>query len=150
MHTVYMKERGMIIGALLVVLFALVVNLVVRNDGESTSAVTFEECVQKGNAVMESYPRQCRDGAGVLHVEEVALSEVLKEQEPTFTYEEALERAEGSMVCTSEGDVGELIQFDATEGEWWFVLRETKRPYCEPVCAVRDPDGGVRVDWRCP
>ena len=25
-------------------------------------ATSFEECVEKGNAVMESYPRQCRDG----------------------------------------------------------------------------------------
>lgn len=40
--------------------------------GNSAPSVTsFEECVAQGNAVMESYPRQCRDSAGNLHVEDV-------------------------------------------------------------------------------
>lgn len=30
---------------------------------------SFEECAAAGFPVMESYPRQCRDGAGVLHSE---------------------------------------------------------------------------------
>ena len=32
---------------------------------------SFEECVAAGFPVMESYPRQCRDGAGVLHNEAI-------------------------------------------------------------------------------
>lgn len=35
------------------------------------AAADFEACVAAGNPVMESYPRQCRDGAGTLHVEKV-------------------------------------------------------------------------------
>ena len=35
---------------------------------------SFEECVQAGYAVMESYPRQCRDADGVLYVEQVEVA----------------------------------------------------------------------------
>lgn len=37
---------------------------------DSKLATNFEECVQKGNPVMESYPRQCSDN-GNLFVEEI-------------------------------------------------------------------------------
>lgn len=37
-----------------------------------TTASSFEECVAQGNAVMESYPRQCRDASGTLFVEKIA------------------------------------------------------------------------------
>ena len=35
---------------------------VLGSDKPSTIIQNFEECVQAGNPVMESYPRQCRDG----------------------------------------------------------------------------------------
>lgn len=38
---------------------------------EPASVNSFEECVDAGFAVMESYPRQCRDEAGNLFVEDV-------------------------------------------------------------------------------
>lgn len=34
-------------------------------------AASFEECVNAGNPVMESYPRQCRDATGALFREEI-------------------------------------------------------------------------------
>lgn len=141
----------MIIGALAVVLFALIANIVVQNMQNGKVALSFEDCVFKGFPVAESYPRQCTDGAGVTHVEVVEeVVELISEQEPTFTYEEARERVMGSVVCSSEGEVGELLQFDTKEGEWWFGVHGTERPYCDPACVLRDPEGGVRLEWRCP
>ncbi len=43
----------------------------------SRAASTFEECIALGNPVMESYPRQCRDGKGN-HVTEVIGNELEK------------------------------------------------------------------------
>ena len=47
--------------------------LIYRNSGESESVLVgnFEECVEAGNPVMESYPRQCRSAEGELFVESI-------------------------------------------------------------------------------
>ncbi|HEY9584069.1 MAG TPA: hypothetical protein VJI33_00605, partial [Candidatus Paceibacterota bacterium] len=34
----------------------------VGTQKSDVAATNFEECAAKGNAIMESYPRQCRDG----------------------------------------------------------------------------------------
>ena len=41
-----------------------------QNSEPSTEVTNFEECMAAGNLVMESYPRQCRDGEN-LFIEEV-------------------------------------------------------------------------------
>lgn len=48
---------------------------------------SFEDCVQEGNAVMESYPRQCRSKAGDLFVEEIKDLPVDDKQEEVFCVE---------------------------------------------------------------
>ncbi len=40
-------------------------------DTEKVVATNFFECARQGNAIMESYPRQCRDEAGNLFVEHI-------------------------------------------------------------------------------
>lgn len=42
-----------------------------KNTAVLTAATSFEECAAQGNAVMESYPRQCRDASGTLFVEKI-------------------------------------------------------------------------------
>lgn len=39
--------------------------------GNQVAINSFEECVEAGNPVMESYPRQCRTAEGQLFVEEI-------------------------------------------------------------------------------
>lgn len=41
------------------------------NIKDNISVSNFKECEAAGNPVMESYPRQCRDQAGQLFVEEI-------------------------------------------------------------------------------
>lgn len=53
----------------IVLLSGCLVNNISTPNSEKVSS--FEECVKEGNAVMESYPRQCRSRAGDLFVEEV-------------------------------------------------------------------------------
>jgi hypothetical protein len=54
------------------VIFVLVMPQVRENrvEHEQTQVTTFAECVAAGNPVMESYPRQCRNGEQ-LFVEEI-------------------------------------------------------------------------------
>ena len=61
-------------GVLVLILIVLVGigYLVFRSPNDTELAITnFEECVEAGNAVMESYPRQCRTEDGKLFVEEI-------------------------------------------------------------------------------
>lgn len=41
------------------------------NPQPPVAVTDFESCVAAGNAVMESYPRQCRDAEGELYVEQI-------------------------------------------------------------------------------
>lgn len=67
------KIIGLLIIAGALAIFAMVLyDVAPRLPGTVPSEVTnFEECVAAGNAVMESYPRQCRSADGALFVEEV-------------------------------------------------------------------------------
>lgn len=46
------------------------------------SITNFEECAKAGNAIMESYPRQCRTADGQLFVEELSPAEQKKTTPP--------------------------------------------------------------------
>lgn len=50
--------------------------LIKSNQAEAPVVTNFEECVDAGYAVMESYPRQCKDEAtGEMYVEDIAAGE---------------------------------------------------------------------------
>jgi len=70
-----MKTQHIAFILVVLVLFSVVVwfGFVRVPPPEVAPVTSFEECVAEGNAVMESYPRQCRDQAGNLHVEEVTV-----------------------------------------------------------------------------
>lgn len=68
----YMKKTVYGIIALAVLAIFLFGYMYSKKVSAPTVPVTsFEECVQAGFPVMESYPRQCRDGDGVLYVEKI-------------------------------------------------------------------------------
>ncbi|MFC1801900.1 Gmad2 immunoglobulin-like domain-containing protein [Patescibacteria group bacterium] len=63
-----------ILSILIIVVFVVVFSVLNKKEGFyfGKSSGSFEECVKAGNAVMESYPRQCRDGkSGELFVENI-------------------------------------------------------------------------------
>ncbi len=58
----------------IVLIFSVATMLYVESkqvDTFSSDATSFENCVERGNAVMESYPRQCRDEAGNSFTEDI-------------------------------------------------------------------------------
>ena len=69
-----MKIIGLLLLAVLLAIIAMVLLKVTPRIQPAMPLVitNFEECVAAGNAVMESYPRQCRSADGRLFVEEIA------------------------------------------------------------------------------
>lgn len=63
----------LILVALLTGIYFIAVSKVSAPTLNVKSASNFDECVAEGNAVMESYPRQCRSKLGILFVENVAI-----------------------------------------------------------------------------
>ncbi|MBI2109383.1 MAG: hypothetical protein HYT93_04420 [Parcubacteria group bacterium] len=63
------KIKFVFVGLFLAALFILIFFLSGANIPQVTE--TFEECLRQGNAVMESYPRQCRDKEGNLFIEHI-------------------------------------------------------------------------------
>jgi hypothetical protein len=45
-----------------------------KPNSVTAEARSFEECVSQGNAIMESYPRQCRTQSGLLFAEEIVVA----------------------------------------------------------------------------
>jgi hypothetical protein len=62
---------GRAIGLLAVIIVVGIGYFLTQKPTQQSIATTFEECVAAGNAVMESYPRQCRSVEGTLFVEEI-------------------------------------------------------------------------------
>lgn len=62
-------KRKLLIGIVIIAALVLIGGLFQTQD--YTEVSSFEECVEAGNPVMESYPRQCRSAGGVLFVEDV-------------------------------------------------------------------------------
>ncbi len=61
-----------IIALLIIVIVILAGYMFYKGNNEPiVTTASFEECVAVGNAVMESYPRQCRDKSGKLFVEDI-------------------------------------------------------------------------------
>ncbi len=146
-----MRTKLVIIGALSIIVVALAINVFVqRGRAEKIPAQSFAECVQRGNPVMESLPRQCRDESGLLHVEvsaKVDPPEVF--HDPRMTVESARTIAYESELCAREGRVGEFETYDSASGTWWFMIVDSPKEYCAPACVVLDDMGGTEVRWRC-
>ncbi len=63
---------GVIIVAIIIMIVLLAFNFINSMDLQPTSTATnFQECVDEGNPVMESYPRQCRTADGRHFVESI-------------------------------------------------------------------------------
>ncbi len=88
----------------------------------------FQECVDAGFPVMESYPRQCRDGQGKLHVEVLDnLNEIengnIEIANPASTY--CLDQGGELELRENEdgGQVGYCVFENGNECEEWLFYR---------------------------
>lgn len=85
-----------IIFIVVLLLLLLAVYFIFSSLSQKTPKVTsFEECVQAGYPVMESYPRQCRTSKGEIFTEEIdqetrsreLAEEWILTQSPTYTFD---------------------------------------------------------------
>jgi hypothetical protein len=66
-----MKINPFLVGAVLLIAAGLVFYAYTTNAPRPATITTFDECVAAGNAIMESYPRQCRTADGELFIENI-------------------------------------------------------------------------------
>lgn len=79
---------------------------------------SFNDCVAAGNPVMESYPRQCRDTAGILFIEELPAQEGSADRQATGTPDiviPAVATTSEVMISTTSEDT--LVLEFPTEGQ---------------------------------
>lgn len=60
-----------VLGGLIILSLVGLIIITAEGPDENPPVTSFEECVEAGNPVMESYPRQCRSDSGEVFVETV-------------------------------------------------------------------------------
>lgn len=102
-------KRKILFGLVIMVLLGLAVFFLNFGSDDTSGEVTnFQECVEAGYPVMESYPRQCRDSEGNLFVEEIEfeLGEEFYGSSSMFP----CESDEGCMISGCNGEICQSIE----------------------------------------
>jgi len=86
---------------------------------------SFEDCVNAGNPVMESYSRQCRAN-GEIFVEEIR---------SVLSIEEAFDIAENSE-CTEQGSLSDNYSYNNITKTWWINL-DLEKQGCSPALLMK-------------
>lgn len=68
----FLRKKGYLLLGLVISLLLFVAGaFYVWTSDTEPEIQSFEECIVEGYPILESYPRQCRDGDGNLHIEEI-------------------------------------------------------------------------------
>ena len=101
----------------------------------------FNDCVNNGYAVMESYPRQCRTS------------------NKTFTEDHCMKEDTGGILTLSDaeeiainsecgGNLKETFVCNKVTGTYWIDLSLEKEG-CNPACVIDVENRTVSINWRC-
>lgn len=111
---------------------------------EPSGTGSFEACVEAGNPVMESYPRQCNDGTRTYTEEACSSGEGF-----VLTISDGYTVAESSP-CTENGTLKETYVCNEFTGTLWIDLEPTEpNPICNPACVVDLMNRTAEINWRC-
>jgi hypothetical protein len=121
------------------ILFLFIGAVLILGCTQSGQITNFDECVNAGNPVMESYPRQCMAN-GETFVEEIEFC-------VRMSIDNAFAIAEES-VCASEGAL--LSAYVCNEGTntLWIDL-DIDMEGCSPACVVNVLTGEAEINYRC-
>ncbi len=121
------------------ILFLFIGTVLALGCTQSGQITNFDECVNAGNPVMESYPRQCMAN-GETFVEEIEFC-------VRMSIDNAFAIAEES-VCVSEGAL--LSTYVCNEGTntLWIDL-DIDMEGCSPACVVNVLTGEAEINYRC-
>lgn len=140
-----MKIKLYIIIALVVVIFALSVNLLVQPKDAMAPVVTdFDSCVAAGFPILESYPERCIDSAGTSYTNpRQTNTEPTPATGPDMTEDDARAAARNSMECVQAGTLEDFQGYDPLDDTWEYRLAETGEECL--LCVVNDTTGTARV-----
>ena len=113
----------------------------VRENRENSPEITsFQECVDGGNPVMESYPRQCAVG-GKTFTEIIEYPSSMSESEARIIAEKE---------CIKGGEALEKGTYNENSKTWWFDANlNSVKEGCNPACVVSEETKTAEINWRC-
>ena len=104
--------------------------------------VTFKECVEGGNPILESYPRQCKTSDGRTFIEEFCSK---KDTQELLTLADAKQIAINSE-CGDRLKESSICNEDT--GTWWIDL-DIEKEGCNPACVIDVITKEASINWRC-
>jgi hypothetical protein len=103
---------------------------------------SFEKCVNAGNPILESYPRQCRTSDDITFTEEYCTK-----QNTTFTL--TLANAKEIAIDSECGDrLKETYICNEFTGTYWIDL-DIEKEGCNPACVIDLETREAEINWRC-
>lgn len=143
---------GIIMSALVIALGYVVYDSLMPEDGGPTDIVkpavptaqirNFEECAAAGNAVRESFPRQC-SADGQVFVETVS-------EDRTGAMTEPEARLIARKTCIKEGEALGIGIYNEATKTWQFgASLNYSKVGCYPVCVVREETSTAEINWQC-
>ena len=147
---------GVIIVAIIIMIVLLTFNFINSMDLQSTSTATnFQECVDEGNPVMESHPRQCRTADGKHFVESIPESKECQMAGGQWgIWSNAIDADKSCNMPTSDG---EMTCSDSSECQSFCQAKEGSEVDSEDtgmcygyeyaLCMQEVKDGIVQAEW---
>lgn len=100
---------------------------------------SFEDCVNAGNPVMESYPPQCRTQDGRTFT--AIIDDVCNDM--------SLEEAKEIAVASECGDrLNDTYMCNDSTNTWWLDL-DLEKEGCYPACVIHIETSEAEINWRC-
>ena len=99
----------------------------------------FNDCVEAGNPVMESFPRQCMTPDGKTYVEEL----------PETCAGMSLSEAKEIAAANECGDDFKEEYFCNDHTMTWWIDLNLKKEGCNPACVIDTQTKTAEINWRC-
>ncbi len=115
---------------------------VINDDHTVDELITFKECVEAGNPILESYPRQCETSGGRTFIEEFCSK---KDTQELLTLADAKQIAINSE-CGDRLKEPSICNQDT--GTWWIDL-DIEKEGCNPACVIDVITKEASINWRC-
>lgn len=100
----------------------------------------FQECMDAGYPVLESFPRQCKTDDGVTYIEEH-----VGEKCDDMSIQEAFLIAQNSKCGVKLDKKYYCNEYSKT---WWIDLN-VKKQGCNPACVIDVKNKSAEINWRC-
>lgn len=138
-YTMYMqavKILGLLaLAAVLAVIALVLIKVAPRIESPFSAVITnFEECAAAGNAVMESYPRQCRIEDGRLFVEEISNMPDPNQTSEGITFNGCAVAGCSQQLCVSAEEAPTIVTTCEFRSEYMCYAEASCEPQSDGKC----------------